>query len=257
MTLISTLIRDAYRESNLIAISADPTTAEQTEGLRLLNRYISSLFGNEGGDPLQALPIGRHNISRPGGFPGYENQPNGDFFVPVNTRLILNVTAAQTVYLHPKPHDGARFAFVDKSSNLATFPLTVNANGYTIGSATTATFNTNGKVAEYFFNGETGNWGVVVPVIAADSSPFPEKFDDALIIGLAMRLNPRHAVEMDPQSVEAYKSNLRKFKAQYGQNIEVGSELALVRTPGTLRARYFDYGDNASFDYGLPFPRGY
>lgn len=257
MTLISTIIRDAYRESNLIAISADPTTAEQAEGLRLLNRYVLSLFGNEGGDPFTTIPIGRNNIDRPAGFPGYDGQPRGDWFVPVNSRLVLNLTQSETVFLHPRPHDGARFAFVDKSANLSTFNLIVDANGYTIGGSSTTTFNTNSQSAEYFFNADTGNWGVVTPLLSSDASPFPEKFDDLLVIGLAMRINPRNGVAADSQSVEAYRMTLRKFKAQYGQVIEMSSEEALLRLSGTRRKNYWiGYDDNDAFNTGIPFPRG-
>ena len=47
-TLVSQIIEDAYREANLIAVGESPTTAQQTEGLRLYNRFITSLFGNDG-----------------------------------------------------------------------------------------------------------------------------------------------------------------------------------------------------------------
>lgn len=253
MTLISTIIRDAYRESNLIAISADPTSNEQDEGLRLLNRYVLSLFGNEAGDPLTSIPIGSNNIDRPQGFPGYEGQPTGNWFVPVDSRLILNLTSTETVYLHPRPHDGARFSFIDKSNNLSTRNLIVDANGYTISGATSATFNTNGLANEYFFRVDIGDWSIVSPLVSGDESPFPQKFDDLLIVGLAMRLNPRNGVAIDPQSVEAFRMNQRKFRATYGQSINMPSEEGLLRTPGTRRSRWSGYSSTDAFSSGIPY----
>lgn len=253
MTLISTIIRDAYRESNLIAISADPTTNEQAEGLRLLNRFILSLFGNEAGEPLTSIPIGSGNIDRPSSFPGYTDQPCNDWFAPVNSRLILNLTSAQTVFMHPAPHDGARFAIVDKSGNLATYNLILDGNGYTVEAALSKTLNTNSMTREYFFRGDTGDWGVVAPLIASDASPFPEKFDDLLIVGLAIRLNPRNDVAADQQSIETLQSNMRKFKAQYNQTIEMPVEDALLRTSGMGRAiSRLGYNDMDAFTYGHP-----
>jgi len=248
LTTISTLIRDAFRESNLIAISADPTEAEQAEGLRLLNRVVLSLLGNEAGDPLNTFPLGSNNVSRPSGFP---DQPQNDWFVPVNVRLVLNLTDDQTVYLHPQPNDGARFAVVDKSDNLSTNSLTVMGNGYTIEDEPSLVFNTNGTAREYFFRADTGNWTAVSPLTAESESPFPEQFDDLLIISLAMRLNPRHGVAADAQSVETLRSLLRKFKAQYGQTVETPLEEGLLRTLGV---RYFKgaYSDTNAFTSGRP-----
>jgi hypothetical protein len=75
MTLVSEIIRDAYRESNLIAITADPTSEEETEGLRLLNRIVSGTYGIDAGEELQVVPIGNNNISRPADYPYYNQVP--------------------------------------------------------------------------------------------------------------------------------------------------------------------------------------
>lgn len=40
MALVSEIIKDAYREANLIPITQSPTLDEQTEALRLLNRFV-------------------------------------------------------------------------------------------------------------------------------------------------------------------------------------------------------------------------
>ena len=71
MTTVSQLITDAYRESNLIAVNSSPTSPEQTEALRLLNRVVKSLFGNEMGDPLDTIPLGKGNTQTPSNVPLY------------------------------------------------------------------------------------------------------------------------------------------------------------------------------------------
>lgn len=241
MTLVSDIILDAFRESNLISITATPTAAEQTEALRLLNRIVLSSIGNEAGEQLDPLPIGRNNISRPEGFPYYDQVPfQTEWFVPPNTRLMLNLNAPQTVYLNPTPRDGERFGFVDKSNNLDTKPLTVIANGMTIDTLTSEIFNTPGSAKEFIYREDTGNWALLTPLLLASQMPFPSDYDDYFIIGLSMRLNPRNATELDPQSLQSYRNALRGFSAKYRQHRQVGSEQALIRLPSNRRRRTYD-----------------
>jgi hypothetical protein len=252
-TLVSDIITDAYRESNLIAISATPTTAEVTEGLRLLNRIFYEVFGDEMGEPLETIPLGRNNINRPSGFPYYEDVPYPDWFVPDNTRLALNLSSATTVYLSPIPHDGARFAVQDISGNLATNNLIVNGNGRKIAGATSATLSTNGLVREYFYRADLGEWKQVSDLISSDAWPFPPRFDTMFIVALAMRLNPRHAVDADGQSVEAYRRGLKTFRAQYKQIKEMPSDPGLYRLTGNKQSSDLG-GDlaNSAFKSGRP-----
>lgn len=258
MTLVSDIIRDAFRESNLLAISADPTAAEQAEGLRLLNRLVTSCIGNEMGEQLDPLAIGRNNINRPQGWPWYDNVPDQtQWFVPSNTRLVLNLTAPLTVYLDPQPMDGTRFALLDKSNNLATNGLTVMPNGQTIMGTTSLVAATNGSAFEFIYRSDTGDWAKTDPLLADDDMPFPTDFDDYFIIGLASRLNVRNANAMDPQSVEAYNNAKSQFRARYRQSKQMASELALVRTDGTKR-RYYDDTRmaNGLFNSGWASPYG-
>lgn len=240
MTLVSEIIRDAYRESNLIAISADPTADEIEEGLRFLNRLVSSVYGNEAGDQLQPIVIGRNNIDRPQGFPWYDQVPDQtDWFVPQNVRMVLNLTEPQTVWLDPNPQDGQRFGIQDKSGNLASFNFTIEGNGRTIDNDQNLVINTNGANMTFMYRQDTGDWAIVTPLLISDTFPFPPEFDDMFIIGLAMRLNPRHAVEVDPQSVQAYQRSFRQFGARYQQVAVMFSELGLIRTKGN-QEQYFD-----------------
>jgi hypothetical protein len=253
MTLVSEIIRDAYRESNLIAITADPTSEEETEGLRLLNRIVSGTYGIDAGEELQVVPIGNNNISRPADYPYYNQVPEvTDWYVPQNSRLVLNLTASLTVYLPPDPEDGARLAIQDKSDNLATYNLTVVANGRTIGDATSVTLSTDGLNSEYFYNADSGNWAILSPLEADDTFPFPTEFEDLFVIDLAVRLNPRHGVTVDPQSSGRYFKVLKAFKARYRQHREAASELGLLRTSGIKRTGFDTRRANREFDYGNP-----
>src|SRR3546814_13330053 len=97
MTLVSQIITDSFRKSNLIAIGTTPTAAQQTEALRYLNRMVKSVFGDEVGEPLTALPIGSLNIDRPSGYPWWDTVPAGDWFVPTNTRTVFNSSEERRV----------------------------------------------------------------------------------------------------------------------------------------------------------------
>src|SRR3546814_10171580 len=83
---------------------------------------VKSVFGDEVGEPLTALPIGSLNIDRPSGYPWWDTVPDGDWFVPKNTRAVFNLEAPLDLYLHPEPDDGSRLAVVDVAGNLATNP---------------------------------------------------------------------------------------------------------------------------------------
>lgn len=254
MTTVSTIIRDAYRESNLLAIAADPTTAEVEEGLRLLNRLVASVYGNEMGEPLRPLPIGGEGISRPSGFPFYRSAPDwSDWFLPGDARLTLNLSEPVTVYLNPVPEDGQRFAVQDEAGNLSTTSLTVSGNGRKIDGAPEKVFSTDGENSSYVYRADIGEWKVVSPLTETDDFPFPSEFDDYFVIGLAYRLNPRHATVADPQSTQAFARSRRQFQSRYRQHKTAPSERGLYDLPSS-KERYYGFGDRANslFDYGLP-----
>jgi hypothetical protein len=230
MTTVAQLIIDAYRESNLIPIGATPTSAEETEGLRLLNRIFFSVIGNEGGDPLDDLPIGGNNIVSPSGYPVSAWTENSQWFVPLNKRLVLNLEDARQVRLHPNPDDGARFGFKDVSNNLATYNFTVVGNGRIIAGATQQVFNTNGAGKTYFYRADLGEWKEIPTALTAvDEWFFPSEFDEMFITALAMRLNPRHGQNMTQESMSVYQRSVRQFRARYKQNVPTRSDLGLIR----------------------------
>lgn len=259
MTLVQQIITDAYRASNLIAVGTQPNLAQQNEALNYLNRLVKSVFGNEAGEKLQALPIGRVDISRPAGYPYYDPTPLNNWFVPVNKRLMLNLNTPVSVWLSPTPCDGARFAVNDIQGNLSTYPLTVNGNGRTFEGVDTLVLNTNSLNRQWFYRQDLANWQRLADLGVADTFPFPEEFDDMFILMLALRLNPSYDAELGDDNRTLLKRSRSQFSARYHQTIEVGSEQGLVRLPMQSADRRFynpdDWNGNPTslFYAGWPY----
>lgn len=260
MTTVSQIITDAYRQSNLIAVGTLPSAAQQEEALRYLNRIVSSTLGNEAGENLTALPIGGNNISRPNGYPWYTDNPDGNWFVPENQRLMVNLNRTMTLYLHPRPNPGARLGIIDVSKNFTTYNLVINANGRTIEGATILTLNTSGYDAEWLYDDTTGNWAKVLPLDDLNTAfPFPQDFDIYFICMLAGALNPAYEVQADQQVAMHFSRARSQIRARYHNVIPVGSEDALVRMPRTAADRdlwgnrWAYYDPNYAFTSGIPW----
>ena len=249
MTTVSQIITDAYRESNLIAVGAEPTADEQTEALRLLNRVVIGLFGNEMGDPLEILPFGKGNIQTPDSVPVYMDELTS-YYIPGNTRLLCNLEESGEVSLDPNPRDGCRFSVVDASGNLDEKTLTVKGNGRLIESATSIILNTPGLSREWFYRDDLGSWVRLADLELTDESPFPSKFDDLLIGKLSIKIAPRQGISLDPMTQVSLVQAEKKFRAQYKQTVEVPSEQGLLRLPSTKNWGWS--GTSTSFNRGLP-----
>lgn len=246
MTTVSQIIIDAYRKGNLVALGASPTDAQNTEALRYLNRIVKSAFGNEAGEKLTSLAIGSENYQRPAGYPWYTNTPDDSYwFVPANVRVMFNLGETVTLYLDPNPDDGARFAAIDVSGTLSTYPAVVVGNGRTIESGTSITLNTNNIDTEWFYRADTGNWVKYAALTLTDTFPFPEEFDDYFIIELALRLNPSYGTSIDDQSTSIHNRSKVQLRARYRQITEMQAELGLVRMPKMAVDRD-NYGQYAS-----------
>lgn len=260
MTTAYQIIVDAYRQSNLIGLGVEPTVKQEDEALRYLNRIVKSVFGNEVGDPLEGFPIGRNNINRPSGYPWWDTVPDNEWFVPKNIRVNLNLDqTGVNLYLHPSPDDGSRFAAVDASNNLASFPVTVHGNGALIDGAPSVVLNTNGFDAEWMYRADLAEWVKYAPLTLFDPFPFPEEFDDYFIILLAFRLNPAYERQLDQQSATMLQRGKTQIRARYTQSIPTRSELGLIRLSKMAADRdqwgnsYEFYNPNSMFTKGWPF----
>lgn len=229
MTTLRQIITDSLRESGIISLGDEPEADSFQEGLRRLQVLIKSLVGHELGEPLKTLNYGRYNIEEPNAISRDVSSVINSSYVPANTRLIFNISAATTIDLPPNPKDGARIAVIDNAGNFGTYNVTLDGNGRKIEDSATVTLNTNGLTREWFYRADTGNWVRVQDLVAESESPFPQEFDDYLTILLAIRLNPRYNAETKPETLEMLNRAKRQFRARYKQETEMEVEEALLR----------------------------
>lgn len=262
MTATSQIVYDAFRQSNLIALGASLTDAQVQEAVRNLNRLVKSTFGNEASEELDNMPLGKQNIHQPSGFPFWDPSGYQDWFVPKDTRLLLNLTSPLNLYLDPAPNDGTRFAVVNVSTDLAANPVIVYGNGRLIdGVQSVQLLSTPTTSQEWFYRDDLATWVQYTPlqvnnavVPAVDSLfPFPEEFDDFFITMLALRLNPTYGAAMDPQSQAILTRSNKQFKARYTQIRFVRPERGVRALPMVSADRRAwgtaTYGRNATADF--------
>lgn len=247
MSLVSEIIQRSYRELNLIPIGTEPTAAEQSEGLTLLQGLCSSVYGNEMGEPLGLFPFGQNNVAVPSGYPWGNGYPPQEWWMPLNMRLVCNQTAAvidPPVYLNPAPQDGSRFGVIDASNNFATFPLTISGNGRTIeGSTLPVVLNTDGVKRDWVYRADLGDWKRVSPLVLGDDWPWPDDFDDMFVIMLAMRMATRNSQPLSQESAAAMERSRTQFTARYTQVIPTPVD------PGLLAPSVQTYPNNQNY-YG-------
>jgi hypothetical protein len=236
MTLVSSIITDAYRETNLVSMTGGPSAAHTTEALSRLNSIIVSTMGFEAGDDLQDLNYGGD----------YDQSSVINEWVPDNLRLILNLTAATTLQLDPMPYEGQRLAIVDAGSNLNTYNLILDGNGRTIEGAASVTLSTDDTVRQWMYRGDTGNWVPIETLASGDDMPFPEEFDDFFITMLAMRLNPRYGQQLAQESIERLKSTRGRIRARYRRKT-----FDVLTDPGLVKRDCYGFdGSENSFNRG-------
>lgn len=250
MTVISSIITDAFREGNILPLGKAPTANQSTEALRLLNGLFSSIYGNEAGEGLTDWPLG--NFGRES--PGYDLAYTDDQIdhPTINRRLIAVNEAARTVYLTLRPQDGARMGIADPFGRLASVPVTLDANGRTIEGAATLLLDTNGLNREWFYRADLGDWVRLTQKADTDEMPFPADFDNFFITLLAMRLNPRYGRTMDDQSALIYKSERKKFVARYLQSmpLEILDDISWPFMSTQSYDQQREFSSNRAFDRG-------
>lgn len=262
MTLVSEIITDAYRRSNLIAIGQTPDANKMAEALRYINRIVKSVFGNEVGEKLEAFPIGRHNISRPAGYPWWGNVPDNNFYFPPNVRAMMNLedNTHLDLWLHPDPPIGCRFAFnmmqPGRGQN-----VTFHGNGRYIDGSDTVTISgpPDPDEAEYLYRDDLASWVKYSPLVETDPFPFPVEFDDFFITSLAFVINPSYGQQLDPQAQAVFKRSAQQIRSRYHQVIPTRSELGLIRLTRTAADRdlwgniYWLYNPSDMFAKGYPW----
>jgi hypothetical protein len=250
VTLVSSIITDAFREGNIIPLGREPNTNQITEALRLYNANIRAIYGGDAGERLVDWPLGAYGLDEPGVVdPRTTDQiqrPTG------NARLIATNASAITVYLPPFPQDGAIMAIVDPYNRLATAPVTVDGNGRPVENAASVVLNVNGTTYGWFYRAELAEWVKLASLIATDENPFPDGYDDFFIIGLAMRLNPRYGRMMDPQTATVFKDARRRFVARYLQSapLEIDDSISWPFMSAQGYDQQREFSSNRAFNRG-------
>lgn len=229
MTLLREIIKDAYRETNLLPIDQALSAPEEAEGFNALIRIIDSSFGNEIGEELQ--PVLDESVE----------------LLQDNKILLLTPTSLSTYKFPKNPKNGSRISVVDSTRNSLANPVTLDGNGKTIEGSLTSTVNAEGMTKTWFYNKEQGNWALLSPLTVSSESILPSRFDDYFIIALAMRINPRNGAAIDQQSIMRFREVKRKLQAEYRFTTQAKVEDALLNL--TSLPNYFDSDED--FNRGI------
>lgn len=235
MTTARDIVKDALRESGILALGDTPSAESEEEGLKRLNVLIRSVLGYEVGEGLISMS-----------YSDYQSTIDSQY-VPSNVRLYLELEQDTTIDLEPNPQDGARLSILDMADNFSTNNLTLDGNGRLIEGGTTLVLNTNSENREWLYRADTGNWARVSTLTDGDDFPFPLEFEDFFVTSLAMRLNPRYGQEIPQATLVALRRAGNQLKARYAQKREVYSEAALYR----LTSNRDFYHDDEDFRRGV------
>lgn len=242
MTVVADIIEEAFREGSLITELEHPTPTQTSRALSRLQSIVAASYGFEVGELLNDWPVDRN----------YWNYDSCWQYPVSNSRAILRLDSPQTIYFPFSPMNGSRMKILDIKGNLATYNLTINANGRLIEGAETLVINTNNANITWIYDAETANWGRMEGIELGSEMPLPMEFDDYFITKLAMALSPRYDSAVTPPTLERLNTYLAKIRARYRQKQEVPSELALLRLPSDYR-RWYGYSTSPwVFDRGWP-----
>lgn len=221
MTVTLDIITQAHRESNLIAITATLTDAQQTEGLKKLSTLVSSVLGYEVGEGYRDWLVGtdQDNLS----------WDSSRWAHPIpNSRLLVTATDDQTIYMPRHPDNGARIQLVDCAVAGAR-TITLDGSGFLIDGAATFSTNTAGFDIEWLWRADIGQWKRLNSLLIDSDMPFPDRYDSFFETMLAMRLNPRYGRTMDPQSAAVLQRASTQMRAAYRQRVATPAPLGVNR----------------------------
>jgi hypothetical protein len=244
---VASIIFDGYRESNLISIYDTLDDQQTAEGFRRLQVIVAAVLGWDVGENLQDWPIGVLNVKRdhwPTPIPNYNYWTQNTWQYPLqNMRLLLDHEEAQTIYLPQQPDNGARFEIVRVSQDLATHPITLDANGRKIEGATTLVLNDNATANRtIMYDSARAEWVRVIPLVEDGDMPFPIEFDFFFITKLAMRLNPAYGRALTAESSAALEEAQSQLNARYRNKQAEPADPAVLRLTDPGRLGYIRAG---------------
>lgn len=245
MTTASSIITDSYRESNGIAIGAAPSDAQNTEGLSRLQSIVGGVVGYDAGEHLQDWRVGTAGVQSPD-----TCWTEDSWIYPIiNSRILLNHSTTQTLYLPERPENGSRIAVIDVNGALVTYNVTLDGNGRLIDGAATAVLSTAGLNKEWLYDADAAEWKVVTDLELTSEMPFPAKFDDYFIIKLAARLNPRYGRSLSDLSLARLADQQAQLEATYRQTRTLPAPSGVRRLRGPSALGYSTNGRTGRFGW--------
>lgn len=236
MTPVSDIITQAFRESNIAALGTAPTTAQSTEAFDRLKSLVASVYGDDVGERLQDWLVGNAGVHWP--YMGGWTELRWKYPIS-NSRIVLDHQSPQTLYWPLDPDNGARMQVIDLTGELATYNVTIDANGRLIEGARTLVLNTNNLNRTWIFDSDKSDWLVLDYITADGEMPFPLEFDDYFIIKLASRINPRYGRSLSDLSIARLGEMQEMLESTYRQKRSMPAPLA-VRRLSDPNQRFFD-----------------
>jgi len=212
MALISEIISRAYREQQVSDIAEQPSAAQQAEALPLLQGIILRSMVQY---PQTTVRLGGAVKRSKSGVLRQFDDLAQDLPLPHNIHLHCQLASATSVYMPHDPGDGARLLVSDVAGTFATYPLTLLGNGNTINGGQSLVLNLNGQRHDLFYRRDLAEWRTVTGLLLTDPSPFPEEFDDMLVLALATRLVVRYGRAMDAASLSLFSEMQARFVSRY------------------------------------------
>lgn len=221
-TAVTDIIVSAFRESNLVAVGAQPTTNEQAEALVRLQSIVAGAYGFEVGEQLSDWRVGTLQ----------DYDPTWDLerwkYPEINSRILLNDPIVDQLFFPCQPSNGSRMQVIDVDGTLSTNNVVLDGNGRLIDGQKTVTLNTDGLNKIWIYDAELADWRTVTPIDGDGDMPFPIEFDDYFITKLAMRINPRYGRTLSDLSVAALTNTESKLRARYAQKQEMGVDVGVL-----------------------------
>lgn len=223
MATLRQIIKDSFRENNLLAVNVEPSDAQQNEALTVFQDMVNDWFGFLQGEFLQdwpAPPVMTSPVAARFPLLPATDQLTSDQwpYPPANVRLLTANTTPNTIYLPNVPEAGAAFSLVNVSQDFVTNPLTLDANGRLISGNPTLTVNVAQTAPRrWMYREDTATWTELTNLTLDGLPPYPTDLDSFNKVALAIRLSPRYGVTVDSVTAGVYKSGLANMIARYKQ----------------------------------------
>lgn len=212
------VITDALRRPGTIAPGETPSASEAAQALARLNAMCVDMF--DGWTPLT------------------------DKRLTASVRLrdedynFVATGVAATITLPADPREGQRVGVYDGAGTLATYPVTLNANGKRIENAASVTVSTNGLSRQWFYRADKG-WTRIADVAVGDEPIFP--FHDGLGAMLAIELAESYGTPVGPVLARAAEKARARLNLRFNRRKPVACDEAVLLLSVPTRPTGLDF----------------